>query len=236
MNALMLKEELRKNSSLARAQITKSFFKTGQGEYAQNDVFIGVRIPDIRKIAFRHKGTPLPEIIHLLRSEIHEERLLALVFLVEKFKKSPELEKKKIVSLYLKHRSAVNNWDLVDLSAPFILGAFSYEAQSVEQLKKLLISKRHWDRRIAIVSTWYHSRQGQTKLTYELAAKLLTDEEDLMHKATGWMLREAGKRDPMGLNKFIQRFGKKMPRTMLRYAIEKFSTEERKKILQSTRN
>jgi 3-methyladenine DNA glycosylase AlkD len=236
MNVRILREELRKSSSPSRAKITKSFFKTAEGEYGHGDVFIGVRIPDIRRIAVRFKTVPLDEVITLFKSDIHEERLLALIFLVERFKKSDSVERKKIVRLYLQHKSSVNNWDLVDLSAPYILGAFTFDQQSVKELEKLLRSRSHWDRRMAMVATWYHIRQGETKLVFRFASLLLSDKEDLMHKATGWMLREAGKRDLAGLKAFINRFGKRMPRTMLRYAIEKFALDERKKILLLTKN
>ncbi len=236
MTSRLIREELFKKSSEARANITKRFFKTEKGGYAYGDIFIGVRVPDVRKIALKFKETPLNEVIPFFKSDVHEERLLALIFLVEQYKKSKPLARKKIVRLYLKHRLAVNNWDLVDLSSPYILGAHAFETGSVQLLEKLLRSKRQWDRRISIVSTWFLIRQGQTEMTFLFASRLLSDKEDLMHKATGWMLREAGKKDIIGLKKFLLQYGKKMPRTMLRYAIEKFNPNERKKILLLTKN
>lgn len=179
--------------------------------------------------------TPLLEIQKLFKSKIHEERLLGCILLVNRFRKASDLEKRKIVNFYLKHRKSVNNWDLVDTSAPYILGEYSFEVCSHFEMDQLLKSKRHWDRRIAMLSTFAFIRKGDSRLTFQYALSLLEDEEDLMHKAVGWMLREAGKRDKKALEAFIKANGEKMPRTMLRYSIEHFSIQERKRLLKDTK-
>jgi len=231
MNYKILQKELKTKSSLKRAQSTMRFFKTGKGQYGEGDHFIGVSVPEIRTLVKKYPDVSLPEIKFLLLSPIHEERALGLFLLVEQFKKADEGKKKKIFHFYLKNKKAVNNWDLVDCSAPTIIGGYCLETSSTEVMDKLLLSQKHWDRRIAILATLAFIRQGQTKLTFKYAQSLLTDQEDLMHKATGWMLREAGKKDSEGLRKFIKNHVSEMPRTMLRYSIELFDNMERAEIL-----
>ena len=236
MNYKILKNELKKKSSEERASRTMSFFKMGKGQYSEGDLFIGVSIPDIRQIARNFPQTSLNEVMKLFISPVHEERLLALIMMVNQFKNGDEKSKKEIFKIYVDQRIFVNNWDLVDLSSPAIMGNYCFENNNHDFMDDLLGSRRHWDRRMAIVGTLSYIRNGYTKLTFTYAKKLLSDKEDLMHKATGWMLREAGKRDEKSLRSFISLHGKKMPRTMLRYAIEKFNEKDRKKILSDTKS
>jgi 3-methyladenine DNA glycosylase AlkD len=235
MNYKILQLELKKKSSEERALRTMSFFKTGKGQYSEGDIFIGVSNPDIREIAKIYPQTSIKDLVKLLKSPIHEERLLSLILMVNQFKKGDKQLRIELFNTYTKNRAFVNNWDLVDLSSPILLGDFCLENNDHEFMDELLNSTRHWDRRMAIVGTLSFIRNSVTKLTFVYAQKLLNDKEDLMHKATGWMLREAGKRDENALRKFLSLYGKKMPRTMLRYAIEKFSEKERQKILMITR-
>lgn len=221
-----------------KKDILSRFFKTDPGHYGHGDVFIGVMVPGQRQVAKQFKDLPLVEIAKLLASQIHEHRLTALLILVEQFAVADEPQKAKIVKFYLARTLRINNWDLVDLSAPKILGAWLLNkdrsldsTQDRQILDKLIKSKNLWERRIAIVSTLAFIQKGETCDTWRLAKNLLHDTHDLIHKATGWMLREAGKRDPEGLKKFLNEYGVKMPRTMFRYAIEKFSEAERQQYL-----
>ncbi|MCB1149686.1 MAG: DNA alkylation repair protein [Chlamydiia bacterium] len=194
---------------------SQSFFKTGPGQYAEGDIFIGVSLPDIRAVVKEHPETSFTEIKELLASPIHEERMAALIFLCKRYPKEPE----KTFDFYVKHLERVNNWDLVDVSAPSIVGAHLFERE--EPLYEWAESESLWVRRIAVVATQYCIRKGRLKPTFKLARMLLDDKEDLMHKAVGWMLREAGKKDEQALISFLERYEKKMPRTMFRYAIER---------------
>jgi 3-methyladenine DNA glycosylase AlkD len=213
-----------------KKDVLSRFFKTDPGHYGHGDVFIGVMVPQQRQVAKQFKDLPLVEIAKLLASPIHEYRLTALLILVEQFVVADDPQKAKIVKFYLARTPRINNWDLVDLSAPKILGAWLLDKDR-KILDKLVKSKNIWERRIAVVSTFAFIKAGETKDTWRLAKILLRDSHDLMHKATGWMLREAGKRDPESLKKFLSEHGAKMPRTMLRYSIEKFNAIERKKYL-----
>jgi 3-methyladenine DNA glycosylase AlkD len=230
-----VKNELRKYSSLEKAKKAKRFFKTAPGQYSATDVFIGVTTPEIRKIAKSSMSVSFDVLNQLLLSPIHEERHLAVIILVDKFKASDFTTREKIFRFYLKMKNRINNWDLVDTSAASILGDFSFENNSFDHMNKLINSKRHWDRRKAMVATHAFIKKGKLDLTFLYAKKILNDKEDLMHKAAGWMLREAGKKNKKSLRMFIHENGSKMPRTMLRYAIEHFTTVERKKILNSTK-
>lgn len=211
------------------------FFKTGPGHYAEHDKFIGVDVPTLRKIAVQFKGLSIKEIKNLLESEINEERLLALFMLIEHYKKGSEEEKDKIFQFILDHLQHVNNWNLVDAFAPYIIGPHLENKD-----KKLLINWAHseglWEKRIAIVATHHYIRNDQLEWTFKIAKILLKDNHDLIHKAVGWMLREAGKRDQQQLVNFLEEHGHEMPRTMLRYAIEKFSDDIRKQYLAKFRN
>lgn len=235
MKYKILKKALAQNSSALKAEKSKRFFKTGKGEYGEGDIFIGVSVPDIRLVAKEYADTQLVEISKLLDSKIHEERLLGGILLVNRYKKSNINEQKKIYHFFLHNRRSINNWDLVDTTAPTIIGEYCFQSGSHRPMDKLLKSKCHWDRRMAILSTFAFIRKNELQLTFEYALLLMSDKEDLMHKATGWMLREAGKRDLKRLEHFIQEHGREMPRTMLRYSIEKFPIKKRDKILRDTK-
>lgn len=229
-------KELRKYADAKKAQFLMRFFKTGPGEYAEGDQFIGVTVPQNKTVALKFIESTEKEISILFKSPIHEDRLLALNILVNQYNMKKEIkEKQKIINLYLKNKKHINNWDLVDTSAYKLLGQHCILTQNLDPIIKLSKSKKHWDKRISIVSTYALIKQNQLDLTYQIAQQFLTETEDLMHKATGWMLREAGKRDQTRLLQFINKHGKKMPRTMLRYAIEKFPKKKRKEILASTK-
>lgn len=230
-----IKQNLRKHSSLKKAIKAKRFFKTGAGQYSEGDVFIGVTTPELRKMAKSLRAESFQVLRKLLESEVHEERLLAIIVLVERYKNSDYQKRKNIFKFFMRYKNRINNWDLVDTSAAPILGHFSLESNSFKIMNRLIRSKFHWDRRKAIVATHALIKRGKLDLTFSFAEILLQDREDLMHKATGWMLREMGKKDKKLLKKFIDCHGKKMPRTMLRYAIEHFSLRERKKYLLVTK-
>lgn len=207
------------------------FFKTGPGEYGEGDVFIGVRVPTLRKLAREFRDLPLDEIELLLRSQIHEERMLALFVLVLSVgKKCSESHRKSAYDFYLSNTAYVNNWDLVDSSAPAIVGGHLWDKPR-KPLQRLAKSKNLWERRIAMVATQHFIRLGEFDDTIALSQILLKDKEDLIHKASGWMLREVGERDVRVLVSFLDEHAATMPRTMLRYAIEHFDEDERKKYL-----
>jgi 3-methyladenine DNA glycosylase AlkD len=230
-----ISRNLRKLSSPDKALKAKRYFKTKPGDYSADDVFIGVTTPELRKMAKSLLSLSFNVLKNLLKSEIHEERLLAIIIMVDQYKKSDFQQRKVIFQFFMKYKNRINNWDLVDTSAAAILGEFSIQNHSFEIMNKLIRSKLHWDRRKAIVATHALIKKGELDLTFSYAKMLLQDKEDLMHKATGWMLREAGKRDKKLLKRFIELNGKKMPRTMLRYAIEHFSLKDRKKYLLTTK-
>ena len=227
-----LKATLRAIASPERAAVTRSFFKTGPGEYSEGDQFLGICIPDLRALVKKADAVTLRQTLTLLRSERHEERLMALLLMERRFERasnddSKDAYREKIVKAYLANTRWVNNWDLVDASAPSILGAWLLTRKG-SLLGELVRSENLWERRIAIVSTLTLIRAGEFRDTLRLTEKLLKDPEDLMHKACGWMLREVGKRDREVLVSFLERHAHKMPRTMLRYAIEHFSQRERR--------
>jgi 3-methyladenine DNA glycosylase AlkD len=228
-----IRKSLKKLGSRKRAGLLQGFFKTGPGEYGEGDVFLGIKVPVLRKFAKGCEGLPVREVVSLLRSRIHEERLLALLLLVSGFRKGSEKEKKIIYDLYLKNTGFINNWDLVDLTAPHIVGGF-LESRSRRPIHRLARSKSLWERRIAIVSTAYFIRNDDFSDTLRIAKVLLADREDLIHKAVGWMLREVGKKDRSVEEAFLKACYKKMPRTMLRYAIERFPESRRQKYLKGT--
>ena len=203
------------------------FFKTGKGEYGEGDRFIGVIVPNVRKVAKAYKNCPLDVVEMLLESEWHECRLCALLILREKYKDDPEA----VVSFYLKHTRGINNWDLVDLSAPYILGTYLVDKADRQIIYDLAASPQMWERRIAVVSTLMLIRNNQFEDTVRLSEILLYSDHDLMQKAVGWMLREVGKRDETLLRNFLDIHCQEMPRTMLRYAIEKFPPEVRREYM-----
>jgi 3-methyladenine DNA glycosylase AlkD len=224
------KRTLRKYADPKAAQFLAGFCKTGPGQYAAGDKFLGIKVPVTRAVAKQFMALPLSQIRILIRSEWHEERQIALVLLVNQFAKGDEEQRKAIYEFYLQHTRYINNWDLVDMSAPGIVGRYLMDHNRAI-LKKLAVSKLLWERRIAIVSTQYLIRKNQHADTLVLSKILLKDTEDLMHKAVGWMLREVGKRDRQVLIEFLNQHRLEMPRTALRYAIEHFSPKERARFL-----
>lgn len=228
-----VRKELRKYSSREKAKILQRFFKTGPGEYGEGDIFIGVVVPNIRKVCKKYQELSFKEIIKLLKSAIHEERLLALLILVLQYEKGDEKAKKSIYDIYMKNTKYINNWDLIDLSAHHIVGPYLLQ-KSKEPLVKFARSRSLWERRIAIISTFEYIRDGSFDTALQIARLLVEDTEDLIRKAVGWMLREIGKRDVKVEEKFLKKHYKKMPRTMLRYAIERFPEPKRKAYLTSS--
>ncbi|MBU0760694.1 MAG: DNA alkylation repair protein [Nanoarchaeota archaeon] len=226
-NLSQLKSDLNNLANPDQAKILQGFFKTGKGQYGEGDIFLGVKVPQTRQIAKKYSDLPLNEISQLLNSKLHEERLAALLILVNNFQKNPS---KELFDFYLANTKNINNWDLVDLTAHKIVGAY-LEDKPREILYKLARSSSLWERRIAIISTFHFIRDNDFKDSLALAEILLNDSHDLMHKAVGWMLREIGKRDQSLLENFLKKHYKKMPRTMLRYAIERFEEGKRKNYL-----
>ena len=234
MSAARVTKAIQSLATPNQARHSQRFFKTSKGEYGYGDVFLGVTVPQIRRIANEYKDLTLPQIDKLMGSKFHEVRFCGLVILTLQFKSSSEsIVHKKIFDFYLKQVKAerVNNWDLVDVSAPIIGQYLIGSGSSNLLLLKLAGSKSLWQRRVAIVFTFAFIREGIPQPTVVIAQELLRDKEDLIHKATGWMLREMGKRNPIELRRFLEKNVSVMPRTMLRYAIEKFSETERKKWL-----
>ena len=225
-----LKIKLKKSAKPETKKVLEYFFKTKPGDYAENDIFLGVKVPEMRKIATKYYSLPFKDLEKLLNDKIHEYRFIALIILSENFKKEDEKGKKEIFNFYLKNIRTIDNWDLVDLSAPKIVGAYLGNKDK-RILYKLARSKNFWERRIAIVSTFSFIRNNDFFDTLTISELLIDDEEDLIHKAVGWMLRELGKKDKTVLILFLNKFANQMPRTMLRYSIEKFSKAERKKYL-----
>ena len=217
-------------SDAKKREIFPKFFKAGKGEYGEGDRFLGVTVPNIRAIAKLHKDVSIEEIRELIQSEWHEVRLCALIIMVEKSKKKDEALRKELFNLYLSQTKRINNWDLVDLSCRFIVGEYLLD-KSRDILYQLAHSPLLWDNRIAIVSTYAFIRKGQLEDTYALSDLMMHHPHDLMHKAIGWMLREAGKRDSNRLYDYVMNHRADMPRTMLRYAIEKFSPKERSMLM-----
>ena len=225
-----IKKELKKFADPEKAKILQRFFKTGKGEYGEGDIFIGVTVPNIRKVTKKFVDTETQRIASLLKSKIHEERLCAVLMLVEKFQAGDMAERKQIYNIYLKNAKYINNWDLVDLSAPKIVGVYLLDHDR-KILYKLAKSKNLWERRIAVLATFTFIREKQFDDALKISKMLLQDKHDLMHKAVGWMLREIGKRDMKVEEKFLKQYYRQMPRTMLRYAIEKFPEDLRQRYL-----
>ena len=228
-----LEEELQKLGNPSKAKILSKFFKTGKGEYGEGDVFLGLTVPQQRKVAQKYPDLTLGELGKLLNSKIHECRLTALFVLMTKYKKANEPEKRKIFEFYLSNTQNINNWDLIDLSAPSIIGDYLLDKDSFV-LYKLAKSKILWEKRIAVLATYVFIRKGQFEEILKIAEILLRDKHDLIHKAVGWMLREVGKRDQKTEEQFLQKYYQAMPRTMLRYAIEKLTQEKRRFYLGKT--
>ncbi len=234
MNISQIQSLIRKKASPEKAAILQRFFKTGKGQYGEGDIFVGVTVPELRKIAKLAQNSSLIEVKKLLAGKVHEDRLVALEILVFKLEAATKIKDKRnqkiLFNFYIKNRKHINNWDLVDLSAPYIASPYLLE-KNKNLLYKFAHSKNIWDRRISIISTYDFIRHNEFQDTLRISKILLKDEHDLIQKAVGWMLREVGKRDEKVLKNFLQKNYKKMPRTMLRYSIEKFSASQRQKYL-----
>lgn len=217
-------KELSKLGSKKEAENLSKFYKMGKGEYAEHDKLRGIKVPILRKLVSTFSKVSLEEVTKLLQSEYHEDRMLALFLMIDKFNKG---QQESVYRSYMTNRAYINNWDLVDFSAPYIVGAYLYQRDR-SPLYELAKSSLLWDRRISIVSTFYFIRKNDFSDTLQIIKMLLHDKEDLIHKAMGWMLREIGKRDIKIEEKFLLENISLLPRTTLRYAIERFSEEKRK--------
>jgi 3-methyladenine DNA glycosylase AlkD len=233
LKAQEVQKRLKQLANPEHAAVSQRFFKTGPGEYGEGDIFIGIRVPVLRKLAGECENLPVSQCKILLRSPIHEERLLAILIFIRIFKKGQDDVKKSIYELYLKSTEFINNWDLVDTSAEHIVGAYLMN-RSRRPLYRLAGSKNLWKRRIAIMATFHFVKSHEFSETLRIAEMLMGDRHDLIHKATGWMLREIGKRDLKAEETFLKMNYKKMPRTMLRYAIEKFPENKRQRYLKGS--
>jgi len=230
MNQKIIHNDLMLLANKEIAEHSQRFFKTGKGEYGESDIFLGIRVPVLRKLVNKYRGISLEEVSKLLHSKFHEERLLAVLMLVQLFKTGGDEEQKQIYCLYLDNIEFINNWDIVDISAGNIVGAYLHQKDKA-LLYRLVYADNLWERRISIISTFYFIRQNEFDDTLKIAEILLNDKEDLIQKAVGWMLREVGKREIEIEEEFLQEHYMKMPRTMLRYAIEKFPETRRKMYL-----
>ena len=230
MKAAKVKQALQALVTPERAANAAWFSKTGPGQYGDGDIFLGVTVPDQRNVAKAFRSLPLDEAEELLHSPIHEHRLTALIILVDQYRRGDKMAKKQIASLYHKNRAYVNNWDLVDSSASQILGDY-LRTHSPNVLLRMANSKSLWDRRIAIIATFAFIRDGRLDMTLQIAEMLLHDREDLIQKAVGWALREVGKKDDAVLCVFLDQHAATMPRTMLRYAIERLPQHQRKQYM-----
>ena len=226
-------KDIKKLSNPEKAQFLQRFFKTGKGEYAEGDIFLGIVVPVQRQLAKKFKDLSFNKLKELITSKYHEERLIALLILVERFQKADESEKEKIVKFYLDYRKGINNWDLVDLSAPKILGEYLLDKEK-SLLCKFAKSNDLWEKRIAVLSTFTFIKKKDFTDALKIYEILLNDKHDLIHKAVGWMLRELGKVDLKTEEEFLKKHYKTMPRTMLRYAIEKFPEKTRRAYLKGS--
>lgn len=221
-----IKKVMEKTSNHKKARLYQRFFKTGPGEYGEGDVFIGLTMPQQRLIAKRFSDISISQIKEMLDSPVHEHRMTALIILTNKFKRSDDDEKKKIFDFYIANTHRINNWDLVDVTCPHIVGTYLLDKDRAI-LHRLARSKNIWKRRIAIVSTSVFIKNRQYDDTISIAKTLLKDDHDLIHKAVGWMLREIGKMDTRALENFLDSYHKEMPRTMLRYSLERLPERKR---------
>jgi 3-methyladenine DNA glycosylase AlkD len=227
-------QELKNAANQEKAKILQGFFKCGKGEYGEGDLFLGVSVPEVRRIAKKYTAIEFLEVQKLLANKLHEVRQAGLFVLVKKFEIGSEKEKQKVYRFYLQNLQQVNNWDLVDLTAPKIIGAYLVDKNAERKiLYKLAKSKNLWEKRIAIISTFAFIRQNYFSDTLAISEIFLAEKHDLMHKAVGWMLREVGKRNQEVEEEFLRRHYQQMPRTMLRYAIEKFAEDKRQRYLQN---
>lgn len=222
-----IKKDLKAVSDPQKARQLQIFFKTGKREYGEGDIFLGIKVPEQRKIVKKYQNLELKDIQKLLNSKIHEYRLTSLLILVKKFQKSDAANKKKFYQFYLKNTKNINNWDLVDLTAPKIIGNYLLDKKR-DVLYQLARSKNLWEKRIAILATFEFICNGEQRDSLKIARLLLYDKHDLIHKGVGWMLREVGKRvSQQKEEEFLKKYYQKMPRTMLRYAIEKFDKKKK---------
>jgi 3-methyladenine DNA glycosylase AlkD len=226
-----LRSDVLKLASPERAKAVAAYFKTGPGQYGEGDKFAGLTVPQIRTLARVYKGLGIPDLTELLRSEVHEERLLALLILAARFEKGDTQTREKVFDVYVSNLARVNNWDLVDMSAPVIVGPYLQDKPK-DRLYDWARSPSLWERRTAMLATFHYIRQGDPALALEIIELLLQDRQDLIHKAAGWMLREVGKRCGREvLTGFLDKHAVEMPRTMLRYAIEHFPEDQRRDYL-----
>lgn len=225
-----LKNDLNNLKNPEKARLLGRFFQTGKAGYGEGDTFLGITVPQQRQVANKYLNLNPVSLEQLLNSKYHEHRLISLFILTARYRRGDKRERKKIVGLYLRNRHRINNWDLVDLSAPNILGDFLLNSDR-RVLYKLAGSKKLWDRRIAVLATFTFIRAGQFADALNIAVLLINDPHDLIHKAVGWMLREIGKRDIKTEKEFLDKYGGRLPRTTLRYAIEKFPETARQKYL-----
>lgn len=225
-----IRKELTRLSNKEYAARLQKYFKTGKGEYGEGDRFMGIRVPNVRKIAKKYGNISIAEASRLIKSPFHEERLFSLFVLVDIFKKSNDNDKTRVYDLYMANTKFINNWDLVDASAGRIFGAYLF-TRDRKPIYESAKSENVWERRISIMATSYFIAHNEFTDTLKIAEILLNDREDLIHKAVGWMLREIGKKDPELEEDFLRKHCADMPRTMLRYAIEKFPESKRKKYL-----
>lgn len=226
MTAKDVERELNAHENPADAEFLQRFFKTGPGQYGEGDVFIGLRVPQTRVITKKYRDLPLGEIEKLLDSPIHEHRLAAVIIMTERAKRAQEEEKKDLYDLYLRRIDRMNNWDIIDISCGHVVGGYLLDKPR-DILYKLARSKVMWERRVAIISTSRFIAHGDLDDTFKLAELLINDNEDLIHKASGWMLREAGKKDETRLKDFLDQHAATMPRTMLRYSLEKLHSTDK---------
>ena len=227
-----IKAKLKANANSKKSKILQSFFKTGIGEYAQGDIFLGVTVPKTREIAREFIDLQKNDIRELLKSKYHEQRLLALLIMVEQFKGANQTQRSQLYKIYIKNTKYINNWDLVDLTAPKIIGEFLTKSNR-QILYQFALSDKLWEKRISIIATFCFIKNNDFKDTLKISRILLNDAHDLIHKAVGWMLREVGKRDLTAEEAFLKKYYKQMPRTMLTYAIEKFPQDKRLAYLKS---
>jgi 3-methyladenine DNA glycosylase AlkD len=237
MNAYITKEDmsaaLKAHADPQQAKILQRFFRTGPGEYGEGDIFMGVKVPQTRTVARQFRSAPLDQVLALLKSPVHEERFMALMLLVDRYSTGVDKVRMAVYASYLKNTNYINNWDLVDLSAPQIVG-YHLLTRDRSILRRLAKSKSLWERRISILATFRFIRDKEFSDAFRIAEILMGDKHDLIHKAVGWMLREIGKRDMKVEEEFLMRNYKRMPRTMLRYAIERFPEIKRQAYLKGT--
>ncbi len=229
----LLEKDLLSLKNEEKAKIYSGFFKTGKGQYGEGDRFLGITVPQQRTIAKKYLSLKFKDLEYFLKNPVHEYRFTSLVILTEQFKKANEKEKKKIFNFYIKQRKYINNWDLIDCTTPNIVGAYLFDKDKT-LLYQFAKSSSMWERRIAILATLYFIKKNHYRETLEIAEILLNDKQDLIHKAAGWMLRELGKRNQILEEEFLQENYKTMPRTMLRYAIERFPKEKKAFYMQKT--